>query len=147
MDPADEDLRRILEETRTIAVVGISDRTNRASNEVARYLKAAGYRVIPVNPRLAGQTLMGEDVFASLRDLPVSLGPIDMVDIFRRSEHAGEVVDEALDALQHRGLATIWMQLGVVDEEAAGRARSSGVTVVMDRCPKIEHARLFTASA
>ncbi|WP_424931448.1 CoA-binding protein [Amaricoccus macauensis] len=142
MSQIETDIREILQTTRTIAVVGISNKPTRPSNEVARYLQAAGYRILPVNPGLAGQDLLGETVYASLSDIPEEAGPVDMVDIFRRSDQAGGVVDEAIAALGARGLKSIWMQIGVVDEAAAEQARAAGLMVVMDRCPKIEHARL-----
>lgn len=132
----DDLIREILAETRTIAVVGWSAKPDRPSNSVARYLAARGYRVIPVNPGFAGQEALGEIVQARLCDIE---GPVDMVDIFRRSEDVGPVVDEAL-ALT--GLKTIWMQLGVENETAAEVARSKGLQVVMNRCPVIEIARL-----
>lgn len=132
-----EDLRQILTDTKVIALVGWSPKPDRPSNSVARYLKAHGYRVIPVNPGQAGVEALGEVVRASLADITE---PVDMVDIFRRSEEAGAVVDEALAALP--GLKTIWMQLGVSDEAAAARARAKGVAVVMNRCPAIEIPRL-----
>ncbi len=143
MADLDDDLREIFRETRTIAVVGISDKPARPSYQVARYLQEAGYRVLPVNPQIAGEQVLGEQVYARLADIPADAGQVQMVDIFRRSDQAGAVVDEALDALASRGLATIWMQIGVVDEQAAARARAAGLRVVMDRCPKIEHARLM----
>lgn len=130
-------IRDVLGRVRTIAVVGWSPRPERASHGVAAFLARRGYRVIPVNPGQAGQVALGEVVRASLAEIDV---PVDMVDIFRRSEEAGAVVDEALRVLP--GLTAIWMQLGVVDEQAAARARALGVTVVMDRCPAIEIPRL-----
>ncbi len=133
----DDDIRRVLTETRTIALVGWSPKPDRPSHRVAAFLKARGYRVIPVNPGQAGQSALGEVVRASLAEIAE---PVDMVDIFRRSEEAGGVVDEALAVLS--GVKTIWMQLGVVDEAAATRARAAGVAVVMDRCPAIEIPRL-----
>lgn len=133
----DGDIRRVLTETRTIALVGWSPKPDRPSHRVAAFLKARGYRVIPVNPGQAGQSALGEVVRASLAEIGE---PVDLVDIFRRSEEAGGVVDEALAVLS--GVKTIWMQLGVVDEEAATRARAAGVAVVMDRCPAIEIPRL-----
>ena len=136
----DSDLRDILSETRVIAVVGISNKPERPSHEVAQYLQAKGYRIVPVNPGLAGQTLLGETVYADLGAIPVDLG-VDMVDIFRRSEAVPEVVDDALAHLP--GLRTIWMQLGVVHEDAAGQARAKGVRVVMNRCPKIDYPRVM----
>jgi predicted CoA-binding protein len=138
----DELLRRILAETRTIACVGISGNEVRPSFYVARYLRLKGFRVIPVNPGLAGGILLNETVWPDLANLPPELGPIDMVDVFRRSDQAGAVVDAALAHLLDRGLRTIWMQIGVVDEAAAARAEAAGVRVVMDRCPKIEYQRL-----
>lgn len=137
-----QDLRSVLMETRRIAAVGVSPNPVRPSHYVARYLVAKGYEVIPVNPVHAGAMLFGETVLQSLRDIPESR-PVDMVDVFRRSEHAGAVVDEALEALAPRGLRTIWMQIGVIDEAAAARAEARGVRVIMDRCPKIERQRLF----
>lgn len=135
-------LRDVLTRTRTIAVVGVSLNEVRPSYYVARYLKLKRYRVLPVNPRYAGQTAFGETVHESLAAIPRDCDPVQMVDIFRRSEQAGEVVDEALDVLLDRGLETIWMQIGVIDEAAAKRAEKKGITVIMDRCPKIEHQRL-----
>jgi predicted CoA-binding protein len=136
-------LRSILEGAKRIAAVGVSTDPIRPSFYVARYLIGRGYDVIPVNPAHAGKELLGRRVVASLRDIPPEAGPVDMVDVFRRSDQAGAVVDEALDVLLPRGLRTIWMQIGVIDEAAAARAEARGVTVVMNRCPKIEHQRLF----
>lgn len=130
----DAEIRDILASVKTIAVVGWSPRPDRPSNYVSGFLVAKGYRVIPVNPGQAGQVVLGEVVRANLADV----GPFDMVDIFRRSEEAGAVVDEAV----RLGAKAVWMQLGVVDEAAAERARSAGVRVVMNRCPKIEIDRL-----
>jgi uncharacterized protein len=114
----------------------------RPSYYVARYLKLKGYRVLPVNPRYARQQAFGETVHKSLAAIPRDCDPVQMVDIFRRSEDAGAVVDEALEALLDRGLETIWMQIGVIDHAAAKSAEAKGITVVMDRCPKIEYQRL-----
>ncbi|WP_417808259.1 CoA-binding protein [Thioclava sp.] len=136
----DADLRDILSETRVIAVVGISNKPERPSHEVAQYLQTKGYRIVPVNPGLAGQTLLGETVYADLGAIPDDLG-VDMVDIFRRSETVPEVVDDALAHLP--GLRTIWMQLGVVHEGAAEQARAKGIRVVMNRCPKIDYPRVM----
>lgn len=133
----DEDIRRLLTEVRTIAVVGWSPKPDRPSHRVAAFLKGRGFRVIPVNPGQAGEMALGEVVRASLAEIG---GGVDMVDIFRRSEEAGAVVDEALAVLP--GLKAVWMQLGVVDAAAAARARAAGVAVVMDRCPAIEMPRL-----
>jgi len=135
-------LRQILLRTRSIAAVGISTNPIRPSNYVGRYLWHKGFRMIPVNPRYAGETAFGTQVVGTLADIPPDQDPVQMVEIFRRSEEAGAVVDEALEALLPRGLETIWMQFGVVDHAAAARAEAEGVTVVMNRCPKIEHQRL-----
>jgi predicted CoA-binding protein len=131
----DEDIAALLRATRTIAMVGASDRPDRPSHGVMRFLQSRGYRVIPVNPQLAGQELLGERVVGSVAEA----GPgIDMVDIFRRPQAAGEAVDEAIAA----GARSVWLQIGVINEEAAGRAEAAGLQVVMDRCPKIEIPRL-----
>lgn len=140
---SDSDLRAIFARTGTIAMVGVSANTVRPSFFVARYLRERGFRVIPVNPGLAGQQIFGETACADLASIPAEVGTIDMVDIFRRSDQAGAVVDAALAHLRDRGLRTIWMQIGVIDEAAAARAEAAGLDVVMDRCPKIEHQRLF----
>ena len=137
MTPTDDDLRRILSETRVIALVGASANPDRPSHRVGWFLARQGYRVIPVNPGLAGKELFGAAVVARLSDIAEA---VDMVDIFRRSEEVGPVVDEALAALP--SLRTVWMQLGVVNEAAAEVARAKGVEVVMDRCPAIEIPRL-----
>ncbi|MEM7530323.1 MAG: CoA-binding protein [Pseudomonadota bacterium] len=139
---SDDEMRGLLAHTKTIAAVGVSLNEVRPSFYVARYLKLRGFKVIPVNPRYAGQTAFGETVIESLEAIPTDHGPIQMVDVFRRSEEAGGVVDEAMHALGSRGLETIWMQIGVIDEAAAERALAAGLTVVMDRCPKIEYQRL-----
>ncbi len=134
---SDDELRGILTATKVIAVVGWSPNPDRPSHRVAAFLAAKGYRVIPVNPGQAGQLALGEVVRASLSDIPEH---VDMVDIFRRSEEVGPVVDEALRVLP--GLKTIWMQLGVENEVAAAQAQAAGVAVVMNRCPAIEIPRL-----
>lgn len=128
-------IRRILRETDVIAMVGASTNWNRPSYFAMKYLQEKGYRVIPVNPRAAGETLLGETVYESLKAVPV---PIDMVDIFQRSERVPPVVDEAIEV----GAQTIWMQLGVRHDAAAAKAEAAGMTVIMDRCPKIEFGRL-----
>ena len=133
------DIARIAAETRTIAVVGLSPKPDRPSHGVARFLQQMGYRVIPVNPGHAGETILGEATYATLSDIPRT-EPVDMVDIFRRSESVPAVVDEALAALP--GLKTVWMQIGVMHEGAAGKARAAGVAVVQDRCPKIDFPRV-----
>ena len=137
------DLRKILTRTRTIAAVGVSLNDIRPSYFVARYLSRKGYCVLPINPRYAGQEAFGQTVCESLSAIPREFDPIQMVDIFRRSEDAGQVVDEALDVLLKRGLETIWMQIGVIDRKAAKRAEKKGVQVVMNMCPKMEYQRLW----
>lgn len=132
--PTDSEIRDILTSVKTIALVGWSPKADRPSHRVADYLKRKGYRVIPVNPGQVGQQALGETVVATLAEA----GPVDMVDIFRRSEEAGAVADEAV----RLGAKVVWMQLGVVDEAAASRARGAGVQVVMNRCPAIEIPRL-----
>jgi predicted CoA-binding protein len=128
-------LRDILTNVRTIAVVGASPRHERPSHGVMAYLQRHGYRAIPVNPNAVGTTINGETVYAKLADVPE---PIDMVDVFRRAEMAGGVVDEAIAA----GAKVVWMQLGVRDDSAAVRAEAQGLQVVMNRCPAIEIPRL-----
>lgn len=130
----DADLKRLFETVRTIAVVGCSPRPERAGHYVAKYLQDLGYRVIPVNP---GQTeILGERCYASLRDIPE---PVDMIDCFRRAEDIPPIVEDAIAI----GAKFIWMQLGIVNDEAARRAMEAGIEVVMDRCPKIDYPRLF----
>ena len=138
-----DEIRAILERVRTIAAVGVSLNEVRPSYYVTRYLALKGYRVIPVNPRYAGKKAFGQTVYESLAAIPRSHDPIDMVEIFRRSEQAGEVVDEAIDSLMDRGLKVIWMQIGIINREAARRAEAKGLTVIMNHCPKIEYQRLW----
>jgi O-acetylhomoserine (thiol)-lyase len=132
---SDAYLRQILSTTRVIAMVGASANWNRPSYFVMKYLQGKGYRVIPVNPALAGQEILGETVYADLASLPET---VDLVQVFRRSEHAGPIADEAIAI----GARTLWMQLGVRNDEAAARASAAGLNVVMNRCPKIEYGRL-----
>ena len=128
-------LRNILTSVRRIAVVGASPRHERPSHGVMAYLQRHGYRAIPVNPNATGDTINGERCYAALAEVPE---PIDMVDVFRRSEAAGDAVDQAIAA----GAKIVWMQLGVRDDEAAARAEARGLKVVMNRCPAIEIPRL-----
>ena len=137
-DYSDDHLRTILRRTKTIAVVGVSANPVRPSYYVARYLKLKGYRVIPVNPGLAGQELFGATVYSDLASIP---DDVDMVDIFRRSDAVPPIVDAALDRWPN--LQTIWMQIGVEHADAAAKAEARGVDVIQDRCPKIEYQRLF----
>lgn len=130
-------LRDVLRRTRRIAVVGASARPERPSHEVLRYLVAAGYEVTPVNPGLAGQSIAGRRVVATLAEA----SPLDMVDVFRAPEAVAPVMAEAI----RLGARTVWLQLGVVDETAARAGRAAGLTVVMDRCPVIEMPRLGVA--
>jgi len=132
---SDDYLRGIFARVKTIAMVGASPRPDRPSNHVMAFLQRKGFRVVPVNPQAAGQTIHGEKVVASLADVAE---PIDMVDIFRRSEEVAPVVDEAI--AKHAKI--VWMQLGVRDDKAAAKAEAAGLDVVMNRCPAIEMPRL-----
>ncbi len=132
---SDQYLRSILASVKTIAMVGASPHWNRPSYFAMKYLQGKGFRVIPVNPRAAGETILGERVYADLAEISE---PVDMVDIFRNSEAAGAIVDEAIRI----GAKIVWMQLGVRNDAAAARAESAGLRVVMNRCPKIEYSRL-----
>jgi predicted CoA-binding protein len=131
----DEDIRTLLENARTIALVGASDRPSRPSYGVMAYLQNHGYRVIPVNPQITGEHIHGEFVFRELAQIGE---PIDIVDIFRNSAAAGDAVDEAIAG----GAKAVWMQLGVINEAAAARAEAAGLQVVMNACPAIEIPRL-----
>jgi len=131
----DDYIRGILRRVRTIAMVGASPNWNRPSYFAMKYLQHKGYRVIPVNPVAAGQSILGEKVYATLKDIP---DPVDMVDIFRNSDAAGPITDEAIAI----GAKVVWMQLGVRNDAAKDRAEAAGLTVVMNRCPKIEYGRL-----
>ena len=138
LDPipySDAQLRAILQRVKTIAMVGASSNWNRPSYFVMKYLQGKGYRVIPVNPGIAGQMLLGETAYGSLRDIPE---PIDMVDVFRPARDAPAIVDDAIAI----GAKVVWMQLGIRHDEAAATAEKAGIEVVMNRCPKIEFGRL-----
>lgn len=137
-DYSDAHLKSVLQDNRTIAVVGVSMNPVRPSYYVARYLGLRGYRVIPVNPAHAGKRLFGEVIQPSLSAIGT---PVDMVDIFRRSEAVPDIVNEALEVFPE--LKCIWMQIGVTHAEAAAKAEARGVTVIQNRCPKIEYQRLF----
>ncbi|MGP4845303.1 CoA-binding protein [Marinobacter sp. 1Y8] len=130
-----DQLRIILENVRTIALVGASEKPHRDSHEVMAFLQGRGYRVIPVNPRLAGGQLLGEIVYPSVSSIP---DKVDMVDLFLASHRVAPVVDETIK----KGIGIVWMQIGVIDEDAAQKAESAGLQVVMNRCPKQEIPRL-----
>jgi len=136
----DDWLRSILKDVHTIAMVGASPKWNRPSNFVMKYLQGKGFRIIPVNPGCVGQVILGEEVYGSLKDIPV---PFQMVDIFRNSDAAGALSDEAISLKEEKGIEVVWMQLTVRHDEALARAETAGLKVVMDRCPKIEYGRLF----
>ena len=131
----DEDIRGLLTNARTIAMVGASDRPNRPSHGVMKILQDHGYRVLPVNPQITGEHVHGEFVWRELAQIGL---PIDIVDIFRRPEAAGDAVDQAIFV----GAKAVWMQIGVINEAAAARAEAAGLKVVMGRCPAIELRRL-----
>lgn len=131
----DQLIRDILQSVRTIAVVGASDKSSRPVHGVMQFLQSKGYRCLPISQRLAGRTLLGETVYGTLADVPE---PVDMVDLFVNSSLAGGLTDEAIAI----GARVVWMQLGVIDEEAAARARAAGLKVIMDRCPAQEWRRL-----
>ncbi|MEL6467287.1 MAG: CoA-binding protein [Pseudomonadota bacterium] len=134
----DTHLKKVLDTTKTIAVVGVSKNPVRPSYYVARYLGLKGYTVIPVNPIYAGEILFGQTIAADFTDIDT---PVDMVDIFRRSDAVPPIVEAAMD--QFSTLRTIWMQIGVEHAEAAQKAKAAGLTVIQNRCPKIEYQRLF----
>jgi uncharacterized protein len=133
-NPDRTEIKRLLEESRNVAVVGLSDRPYRTSHAIARVMQNAGYRIFPVNPNLSGPVL-GEEPYATVEEIPE---PVDIVDVFRRSE---KVMPTAKDAVA-AGAKVLWMQSGVVNEEAAEYAKEHGLTVIMDRCIKVEHAML-----
>src|SRR5215212_3390931 len=130
-----EDIAELLTSARNIAMVGASDRPDRPSHGVMKFLQSHGYRVFPVNPQITGEHVHGEFVWRELAQIGE---PIDIVDIFRRPQAAGDAVDQAIAV----GAKAVWMQIGVINEEAAARAEAAGLKVVMDRCPKIEIPRL-----
>lgn len=134
MNPSTDDIKRILTENKTIAVVGLSPKWNRPSHFAAKYMKNHGYKIIPVNPGY--DEILGEKSYKSLLDIP---DPVDIVDIFRRSKDVPPIVEDAIEI----GAKVVWMQLTVVNEAAAQRARDAGLEVVMNRCVKIEYARIF----
>ena len=131
----DDELRAVLRGVKTITMVGASPNWNRPSFFVMKYLQSKGFRVIPVNPRATGEPILGEKVYPDLKSIP---DKIDMVDIFRNSADAGPITDEAIAI----GAKVVWMQIGVRNDEAAVRAEKAGLTVIMNRCPKIEYSRL-----
>jgi uncharacterized protein len=135
-NPNADEIKHLLEESRNVAVVGLSDNPYRTSHAIARILQSWGYRIFPVNPNLTAPVL-GEESYASVSEIPE---PIDIVDVFRRSEKVAPVAEDAVVA----GAKVLWMQSGVVNEEAARYAEEHGLTVVMDRCIKVEHARLVS---
>jgi predicted CoA-binding protein len=134
-DYSEDYIRGILRQVNVIAMVGASPNWNRPSYFAMKYLQAKGYRVIPVNPREAGNEILGETVYASLSDIPV---PVDMVDCFRNSDAIPPIADDAIKI----GAKVLWMQLGVRHDAAAAKAEAAGLKVVMNRCPKIEYGRL-----
>ena len=137
-DYPDSLIKSILRSVKTIAMVGASGNDIRPSYFAMMYLLNKGYRVIPVNPGMTGKEILGQKVYGSLRDVPA---PVDMIDIFREAKYAPDIVREALAEKDRLGLKVVWMQLGVISEEAAKLAEDAGITVIMNRCPKIEHGR------
>jgi len=133
-NPDDDEVRRLLERVRRIAVVGLSPKPHRDSHRVARYLLDRGYEIVPVYPREEG--ILGQKVFRRVQDVP---GTVDLVDVFRRREELPETIDDALAS----GAGGLWLQLDCIDEEGARRAHEAGLSVVMDRCLMVEHARLL----
>ncbi|HEY4123510.1 MAG TPA: CoA-binding protein [Rhizomicrobium sp.] len=136
---SDDYIKSILRSSKVIAMVGASGNEMRPSYFAMKYLLDKGFKVIPVNPTMAGKTILGQTAYAALKDVPA---PVDIVDIFRTPDVAPAIVREALTEKDRFGLKTIWMQLGVINEEAAAMAKEAGLNVVMDRCPKIEYGRL-----
>ena len=136
-ETSDSQILDILQQVRTIALVGASEETSRPSHEVMHYLQRQGYRVIPVNPHLAGQQLLGETVYADLESLPVA---VEMADLFLAVQRTDAVIDQAI-AMR---IPVVWLQIGVINHQGAERARRAGIKVVMDRCPKMEIPRLIS---
>ena len=136
----DDTIRNVLNSVTNIAIIGASVNPRRASNGVSQFLMRKGYQITPINPGHVGGTILDQPCYANLADIP---DPFQMVDIFRNSEAVPEIVEEATRLADHKGISVIWMQLGVRHDEAAARAEAAGMTVIMDRCPKIEIARLF----
>jgi len=133
-------LQGILRTVHTIAMVGASANPVRPSNFVMKYLQGKGYRIIPVNPGHAGKDMHGEMTYATLDDIPEKF---DMVDIFRASDAVGPIMDKAIELAPQKGISVVWMQLGIRNDEAAKKGEQAGLSVIMDRCPKIEYARLY----
>jgi len=138
MNYPDTLIKSILRSVKTIVMVGASGNEIRPSYFAMMYLLNKGYKIIPVNPSLAGKEILGQKVYASLKEVPA---PVDMVDIFREAKYAPDIVREAIQERDRLGFKYVWMQLGIVSEEAANLAEEAGLTVIMDRCPKIEHGR------
>ena len=138
-DYPDALIARILRSVKTIAMVGASPNESRPSYFAMKYLLDKGFKMIPVNPGVAGKEILGQKVYAGVSDLPP---PVDMIDIFRNSEAAGPITDEVIANKERLGVKVLWMQLGVINEDAAKRAQAAGLTVIMNRCPKIEYGRL-----
>jgi len=138
-DYPDALIARILRSVKTIAMVGASPNESRPSYFAMKYLIEKGFTIIPVNPGQTGKEILGQKVYASIGEVPA---PVDMVDIFRNSQAAGGITDETLANKDRLGVKVLWMQLGVINEEAANRAQAAGLTVIMNRCPKIEYGRL-----
>jgi predicted CoA-binding protein len=139
----DDDIAALLRRMRVVAIVGASPDPCRPSHEVMGFLQRRGVRCLPVNPRAAGDVILGETVFASLAELPA---PVDLVDVFRNSREAGQAVDAAIAARQRLGLRAVWLQLGVRDDQATRRAEDAGLIAVQDRCLAIEISRLLDGS-
>ena len=136
---SDASIARILRSVKTIAMIGASANEMRPSYFAMKYLSDKGFKIVPVNPGAAGKKILGREVYATLADVPP---PVDMVDIFRNSEAAGPIADDVIAQKDRLGVKVLWMQLGVINEAAAKRAEAAGLTVIMNRCPKIEYGRL-----